>query len=241
MPAKLLISDHAGVRTLTLNRPEKRNALDTALVEALLAALAAADSDETVGAIVITGAGTLFSSGADLGEFRAVGGEAAAAHEHRSDLMLALQLRCTEIGKPVIAAVNGSAIGAGVAIALAADMVVMSAAAKIGYPETKHGMVPSLMAGTLMRHAGRKATFELLAMGDLIDAERALALGLVNRVVAPDAVMGVAHGMAASLVALDRQTVAGTKQIVNACADLPLAAALHTGLALGRRLKLARP
>ncbi len=236
-PAKLLSADDEGVRVLTLNRPEKRNALDTALVEALIAALAAADADDAIGAIVITGAGTLFSAGADLGEFRAIGGDASAAHEQRSDLMLEMQLRCAQIGKPVIAAVNGSAIGAGVALALAADMVVMSADAKIGYPETKHGMVPSLMAGTLLRHAGRKAAFELLTIGDMIDAPRALALGLVNRVVAAAETMSVARQMAASLVALDRNAVSGTKRVVNACADLPLAEALRSGLALGRRLK----
>jgi enoyl-CoA hydratase/carnithine racemase len=236
----LLSRDTDGVRTLTLNRPDKRNALNTPLVEALLAGLDAADHDAEVGTIVLTGAGALFCAGADVGEFRDAGSDTAAASERRSDLLLELFLRFSTLRPPVIAAVNGAALGAGVAVALAADMVVMSAEAKLGYPETKHGMVPSLMAGLLVHNIGRKAAFELLALGDLLDAKQALARGLVNRVVAPNDVQTEALALAARLAALDRFAVEGTKRVLTACADLALPEALRKGRELGKRLKAER-
>ena len=239
-PNCLIVDNRDAVRILTLNRPEKRNALDTPLIAALLEAIDAANRDDGVGAIVLAGAGKLFSAGADLAEFRDAGAALDAMNNRRSDLLLDLQLRLGELGKPVIAAVHGAAIGAGAAIALAADMVVLGSDAKIGYPETKHAMVPSLMVGTLMRHAGRKAAFELLATGESIGAERALVLGLVNRVVAPDQVLAEAVRMASGLAALDRATIAGTKQVFNECADLPLADALRAGRAFGKRLNTER-
>ena len=239
-PNCLSVDKRDAVRVLTLNRPEKRNALDTPLISALLDTLNEANRDESVGAIVLAGAGKLFSAGADLGEFRDAGAALEAMNNRRSDLLLDLQLRLGELDKPVIAAVHGAAIGAGAAIALAADMVVLANDAKIGYPETRHAMVPSLMVATLMRHAGRKAAFELLATGESITAERAFALGLVNRLVAPDTVLAEAVGMAAGLAALDRATIAATKRVFNECADLPLADALRAGRAFGRRLRADR-
>ena len=239
-PNCLIVDNRDAVRILTLSRPEKRNALDTLLITALLAALDAADADDGVGAIVVAGAGQLFSAGAVLGEFRDAGPALEAMNNRRSDLLLDLQLRLGELDKPVIAAVHGAAIGAGAAIALAADMVVLASDAKIGYPETKHAMVPSLMVATLIRHAGRKAAFELLASGESIAAERAFALGLVNRLVAPDTVLAEAVRMATALAALDRATIAATKRVFNECADLPLADALRAGRAFGRRLRADR-
>ena len=239
-PSHLLVSDRGAVRTVTLNRPEKRNALHTPLIEDLLAALDAADQDDSIGASVLTGAGSLFCAGADMGEFRDAGADAYAMSDRRSDLLIALQLRFGELKKPVIAALNGSAIGAGAALALAADMVVMSADAKLGYPETRHALIPSLMIGTLLRHVGRKAAFELLATGDSIDAQRALLLGLVNGVVAPGEVLPEACRLAASLAALDRHALAGTKRVLNACADLPLADALRQGRALAKQIEAER-
>ena len=239
-PNSLFVDNRDAVRILTLNRPEKRNALNTPLISALLTALDTANADDGVGAIVVAGAGKLFSAGADLGEFRDAGAALEAMNDRRSDLLLDLQLRLGALDKPVIAAVHGAAIGAGAAIALASDMVVLASDATIGYPETRHAMVPSLMVATLMRHAGRKATFEMLATGESIAAERALALGLVNRLVAPGAVLAEALRIAAGLAALDRATIAATKQVVNQCADLPLADALRAGRDFGKRHQAER-
>lgn len=238
--AILLITEQDGVRTLTLNRPEKRNALNTPLLQALLDALEAADHDATIGALVLGGAGAMFSAGADMGEFRDAGSRADAASERRSDLLLALQLRFGTLGKPVIAAVNGAAIGAGAALALAADMVVLGRDARIGYPETRHGLVPSLAMPTLLRQTGRKAAFELLVTAELIDAPRALQLGLANSVVPPADVAAEAQRLAASFASMDRQAIADTKRVFNACVDLPLADALHEGRAWGKKLMSER-
>ena len=238
--AILLITEQDGVRTLTLNRPEKRNALNTPLLQAVLDALDAADHDAGIGAIVLAGAGAMFSAGADMGEFRDAGSHADAASEYRGDLLLALQLRFGSLGKPVIAAVNGAAIGAGAALALAADMIVLGGDARIGYPETRHGMVPSLAMPTLLRQTGRRAAFELLVTAELIDAQRALELGLANRVVAAQEVAAEAQRLAARLASMDRQAIADTKRVFNACADLPLADALREGRAWGKKLKAER-
>jgi enoyl-CoA hydratase/carnithine racemase len=233
----ILANDVSGVRTLTLNRPAKRNALDTALIESLLAALKAADEDSSIGAVVLTGAGLAFCAGADLGEFRDAGADMQALRARRTELLLQLQLRFSQLAKPVIAAVNGAALGAGAAIAIAADMVVMSADAKFGYPETRNGTIPTLMIGTLVRNAGRKAAFELLATGELIDAGRAAALGLVNRIVPPGEVLDEAQRLAAGMAALNRDVMTGTKRLFHECADLALADALRHGLAGVKSLK----
>lgn len=236
----LLTDDADGVRTLTLNRPAKRNALHTPLIEALLAAFAAADGDPAIGALVLTGAGSHFCAGADLGEFRDAGAGAETASERRSDLLLELQLRFASVRMPIVAALNGPAIGAGAALALAADMGVASVAATIAYPETQHGMVPSLVLPTLVRHVGRKAAFEFATCGAPVPAERALALGLLNRIVAPGDVLSEAQRIAAGLAALDRFAITGTKRVLGAISDLPLADALRAGRALGQRLRAER-
>jgi len=237
----LLIHDHEGVRTLTLNRPDRRNALDIALIEGLLAAIEAADADPGTGVLVLCGAGQAFCSGADMVEFRDAGTLAASHNEHRNDLLAALLLRFASLRKPVIAAVGGAALGAGAALALAADMVVMDADARLGYPETRHAMIPSLMAGSLLTRVGRTIAFELLVTGQPIDAARAHALGLANRIVESGTAAAAAHGLAADLARLDRYAVAGTKRILDACTDLPLEEALREGRALGRWLKAERP
>jgi len=136
--------------------------------------------------------------------------------------------------------VNGAAIGAGAAIALAADLVVMSKDAKFGYPKIKKGFVPSLMVGTLVRNVGRKAAFELLAFGDLINAERAKTLGLVNRVVNSEALVCESMILARILATLDTTAVQQSKRLFSACVDLLLIDALQTGRELGRALHWGR-
>src|SRR5580658_1062773 len=188
--ADLLIDDDGAVRILTMNRPEKRNALNMGLSEALLAALYEADHASGVRVIVLTGAGPAFCAGADLSEF--AGLSAAAMIERRAELTMKLHAVFSHLVKPVVTAINGAAMGGGAGLALAGDIAVMSQTAKLGYPEVKHGIVAAVVMANLVRHAGRKAAFELVAIGEPVDASRALALGLVNRVVVPDKLMETA-------------------------------------------------
>jgi enoyl-CoA hydratase/carnithine racemase len=198
----LLIENRGAVRILTMNRPEKRNALNQALTQGLLDALRTADADESVGALVLTGAGQGFCAGADLGEFKELG--AGLAAEDRAELTMQLHLAFTRIKKPIVAAINGHAMGGGAGLAIAADLAVMAEGAKLGYPEPKHGIVAAIVMANLVRQVGRKAAFELVSLGEPIDAEQALRLGMVNRVVARENLLSGALQLAEKLASVRR-------------------------------------
>jgi enoyl-CoA hydratase/carnithine racemase len=236
----LLISDDAAVRVLTMNRPEKRNALNMALSEALLEALREADRTESVRALVLTGAGPAFCAGADLSEFKELTPDKEMLVERRSALTVDLHRVFSQLQKPVVTAINGAAMGGGAGLALAGDIAVMSATAKIGYPEVKHGIVAAVVMANLVRSAGRKAAFELLATGKPIDAARALALGLVNRVVAPDKLMDEALQLAYALAAVAPQAMAATKTLFYRVADLSFEDALKEGGKVNKRMRAFR-
>src|SRR5580698_10685429 len=141
----LLTDNDGAVRVLTLNRPEKRNALNMPLSEALLDGLREADRDAGVRAIVLTGAGPGFCAGADLSEFAELQSNKAALVERRSELTMELHGAFAKLTKPVVTAINGAAMGGGAGLALAGDIAVMAATAKLGYPEVKHGIVASVV------------------------------------------------------------------------------------------------
>ena len=220
---------------LTLNRPEKRNALDTALSRALLEALRAADGDETVRCVVLTGAGPAFCAGADLSEFKGLSDPQAA--ETRAELTMQLHLAFSKMVTPVVTAINGPAMGGGAGLAIAGDLAVMAQGAKLGYPETKHGIVAAIVMANLVRQVGRKAAFELVALGEPIDAKRALALGMVNRVVTKASLMKAALALAAQLAAVSKPAMAQTKALFHEVADLPLDKALEKGRDANRRMR----
>ena len=229
----LLVEDRGAIRLLTMNRPEKRNALNSELTQGLLDALRKADLDESVGCIVLTGAGQGFCAGADLSEFKDL--QAAVAAESRAELTMQLHLAFARISKPVVSAINGHAMGGGAGLALAADMAVMAEGAKLGYPEAKHGIVAAIVMANLVRQVGRKAAFELVALGEPVSAQRALELGMVNRVVAD--VMSEALGLAEKLAAVNRPAMAETKRLFHEVADLPLATALERGRDTNKRMR----
>src|SRR6266849_1763721 len=183
--SELLIENRGGVRILTMNRPAKRNALNLALTQALLAGLRAAEADESVRSIVLTGAGSAFCAGADLAELKDLTPDQAERVETRAELTMTLHGIFARLSKPVVPAINGAAMGGGAGLALAGDVALMAATATLGYPEVKHGIVAAVVMAGLVRNVGRKAAFELVAGGEPIDAARASALGLVNRVTAP--------------------------------------------------------
>ena len=137
----LLIDNDGAVRILTMNRPEKRNALNMALSEALLGGLRDADSASDVRAIVLTGTGPAFCAGADLSEFAVLTPDHESLVERRATLTMELQGVCAKLSKPVVTAVNGAAMGGGAGLAIGGDIAVMSETAKIGYPEVKRGIV----------------------------------------------------------------------------------------------------
>jgi enoyl-CoA hydratase/carnithine racemase len=193
----LLVEDRNSVRILTMNRPEKRNSINTGLTQRLLEALRAADRDDTVGCVILTGAGQGFCAGADLGEFKDLTPDRRHLVEDRAELTMQLHLAFSKTAKPVVSAINGAAMGGGAGLAIAADMALMADGAQIGYPETRHGIVAAIVMANLTRQVGRKAAFELVALGEPISAARALALGMVSRVVPGAALMQEALALAA--------------------------------------------
>ena len=231
----LLVENRGAVRVLTMNRPEKRNALNFELAQALLDALRAADADESVGALVLTGAGVGFCAGADLSEFKELGTGLGA--ENRAELTMQLHLAFPRIRVPVVAAINGHAMGGGAGLAIAADLAVMADSAKLGYPEPKHGIVAAIVMANLVRQVGRKAAFELVSLGEPVDAQRALQLGMVNRVVGLADVMKEAIALAEKLAAIKRPAMAETKRLFHEVADLPLAPALERGRDTNMRMR----
>ncbi|MGA2943245.1 MAG: enoyl-CoA hydratase/isomerase family protein [Xanthobacteraceae bacterium] len=233
----LLIDNDGTVRILTMNRPEKRNALNMALSEALLNGLREADRDASVRAIILTGAGPGFCAGADLSEFAELQSTKEALVERRAELTMELHGAFAKLTKPVVTAINGAAMGGGAGLALAGDIAVMSETARIGYPEVKHGIVAAVVMANLVRQAGRKAAFELVGTGQAIDAARALALGLVNRVVAPGELMEMALQFAKAMADVEPRAMAATKNLFYRVADLPFDEALEAGREVNQRMR----
>jgi enoyl-CoA hydratase/carnithine racemase len=237
---ELLIEDRGAVRTLTMNRPEKRNALNNALTEALLEGLRAADADDAVNAIVLTGAGSAFSAGADLSELKDLTADNRPLVERRAQLTMSLHAIFSRLTKPVVTAINGAAMGGGAGLALAGDIALIAESAKLGYPEVKHGIVAAIVMPNLVRHVGRKAAFELLATGQPVGARRALELGMVNRVVPDAELMTEALQLAGELAAVSRPAMATTKELFYQVTEQPFGDALATGREANKRMRAFR-
>lgn len=237
MPEVLLIEDHGAVRVLTMNRPDKRNALDNALTNALVDGLRGAEATNSVGCVVLTGAGTGFCAGADVTEFKDLTPENQHMVEHRAALTSSLHALFPKLSKPIVTAINGAAMGGGAGLALAGDMAVMAQGARIGYPEVKHGLVAAIVMTNLVRQVGRKAAFELVALGQAVDAPRALALGMVNRVVPDAALIDETLQIARALAGVARPAMATTKALFYEVAELPFDDALAAGRNANQRMR----
>jgi len=236
----LLTEDRGAVRILTMNRPDKRNALDTDLTRALLEGLRAADAAPGVACVLLTGAGPGFCAGADLSEFKDLVPEKQYLVEQRAELTMQLHLAFSRMAKPVVTAINGAAMGGGAGLAIAGDLAVMAEGAKLGYPETRHGIVAAIVMANLVRQAGRKTAFELVALGEPITSREALQLGLVNRVVADADVVAEAVRMGEKLSKVKPQAMQATKQLFHEVADLPLEEALQRGREANKRMRAFR-
>ena len=238
--SELLVENRGPVRILTMNRPDKRNALNYTLTQALLDGLRAADADDSVASIVLTGAGPAFCAGADLTEFKDLTPENQPLVDRRAELTMNLQGIFARLAKPVVSAINGAAMGGGAGLALAGDVAVMAATAKLGYPEVKHGIVAAVVMAGLVRNVGRKAAFELVATGEPIDAARALALGLVNRVTARDRVLPESIELAEKFAGVERAAMAATKELFYRAHELPFEQALAAGRDVNKRMRAFR-
>ena len=178
----VIYSVEDSIAHITLNRPEKRNALNDEVVNRLRAALDEAQGDEAVRVVVIAGAGKDFCSGADLSALQRMSDASVAEHVDDATSMMQLFLMIRQARMPVIAAVQGRALAGGCGLATACDIVLASASARFGYPEVKIGFVPAMVMAVLRRNVSEKRAFELITRGVEIGAEEAKQLGLINQV-----------------------------------------------------------
>lgn len=223
----VLKEDRGAVRILTLNRPEKMNALNTAMTQGVLDAMLEADAATHIRAVVLAGAGRAFCAGADLAEFRHLTPDQSDAVIKRADLTCRVQMVMSQISKPVVAAAQGPAVGGGAGLAIGCDMTVVGRDLKFGYPEVKHSIVPALVMTGLVRALGRKQAFEMISLGRLIGADEALALGLANRIA--DDPLAEALTIAEAWAAAEPRAMRAAKQLFYRVSDLPTEAAMQVG------------
>jgi methylglutaconyl-CoA hydratase len=178
----VLYAVDGAVARVTLNRPEKRNALNDAVVSGIKNGLRKASEDERVRVVVISGAGKDFCSGADLSALQKIANASVAENAEDARLLLELFLLIRQLPIPIVAAVTGRALAGGCGLATACDVVLAASSARFGYPEVKIGFVPAMVMAILRRNVSEKRAFELITRGAEISADQAKLFGLVNHV-----------------------------------------------------------
>jgi methylglutaconyl-CoA hydratase len=225
----VLYSVAGAVARITLNRPEKRNALNNALIDGVKEKLREASQDEGVRVIVITGAGKDFCSGADLAALQKITQASVAENAEDARTLLDLFLLIRQIPVPVVAAVRGRALAGGCGLATACDLVLTSSTARFGYPEVKIGFVPAMVMAILRRNVSEKRAFELVTRGAEIDAETARAYGLVNEIFADESFEQDVQSYVSGFERISRSAVSLTKTLLYQMDGLSFPAALETG------------
>jgi len=204
----------SGIAMVTLNRPEKRNAISHALVEELLAALDEIEKSPAQ-AVILTGAGKAFCAGMDLDELKALVGRTHEENVQDSSRMARIFRRLYDFPLPTIAAVNGAAIAGGTGFATMCDFTLAVPEAKFGYTEVRIGFVPAIVSSMLVWQVGHKVARDLLLTGRIIDAAEAHTLGLVNEVLEPARLMTRARELASQILENSPSSVRATKRLIN--------------------------
>ena len=213
----LTFAVNSGVALITLNRPEKRNAISTQMIEDLLAALDEAEHS-SARVVIITGAGKAFCSGMDLDALKALASQSHEENIEDSRRMARMFRRIWSFPKPLIAAVNGPAIAGGCGIATLCEFTIAVPEAKFGYTEVRIGFIPAIVSVFLIRQIGEKLARDLLLTGRIFEADEARQLGLVNQVVEPEKLMDTARILAAALAESSPTSITRTKRLLVACA-----------------------
>jgi methylglutaconyl-CoA hydratase len=209
MPVVLIEKQSPQITVVTLNRPERRNSLTIELLNELVASIKVASDQADERVLILRGAGAAFCTGLDLKE----AADRKKAHM-TAELVAKALTTLAETRLVTIAAVHGAAVAGGAGIMSACDFVVAAEKTKIGYPEVRRGLVAGLVMTFLCRQAGERNMRELVLGGELIDAERAREIGLVNRVVAPDQLMIEAQKFADSVLQGAPNAIVQTKRLI---------------------------
>ena len=214
IPRVVLLESADGIARITLNRPEKRNALNSELIEGLKDALRRAAAAGEVRAIVLSGAGSDFCSGADLSALQKIATASVAENLEDARSLMELFTLIRSIKVPVVAAVKGRALAGGCGLATACDIVLAARSSRFGYPEVKIGFVPAMVMAILRRNVSEKRAFEMVTLGAEISADDASSFGLVNRVMDDEGFEDEVDAFVQRFVTTSRSAVALTKQLL---------------------------
>lgn len=227
--SELLKTNENSILTLTLNRPEKRNALNDALIGSLKNALKEADNDAELRVIVIKGAGKDFCSGADLSALQKIAESDVIENLFDAESLAELFLLMRKVKIPIVAAVHGRALAGGCGLATACDVVLASENAQFGYPEVKIGFVPAMVMAILRRNLPEKRAFELITKGFSFDAETAEKIGLINHVFAEDSFENDVREFVSGYTKVSRSAVILSKKLLYQMDGMNFETALETG------------
>ena len=232
----LLIESRDQVSTITLNRPDKRNAINTQMIAELQSALDSVEKTHDR-VVVLTGAGTSFCAGMELSLLQAIATQSPSENQEDSRRMAKMFRRIWSYTKPMIAAVNGHALAGGCGIATLCDFTVAVPEAKFGYTEVKIGFLPAIVSVFLTRQIGDKRARDLLLTGRLIEAAEARELGMINEIVPHDQLMRRAKELAEVLIAASPSSVTRAKRLLVSAAAASLDADLERAVLENARMR----
>lgn len=226
----IILAIEGSVARITLNRPEKRNAINDALIHGLGEALRKVETEDAVRTVVISGAGEDFCSGADLSALQKISTASVAENVDDARSLMELFVLIRELAVPVVAAVHGRALAGGCGLASACDIVLASSSARFGYPEVKIGFVPAMVMAILRRNVSEKRAFELLTRGAEISSEAAKELGLVNQVFSDGSFASDVNYYVRSFEKMSKSAIALTKRLLYQMDGMALSEALESGV-----------
>jgi methylglutaconyl-CoA hydratase len=232
MTAALVTSLDGGILTLTLNRPDKRNALNIEMIDLLHSALERADLDGEVRVVVLRGAGKDFCAGADLDELLASAERTLAENEASALKLGALFARLRDLPKPVLALVQGRALAGGAGLATACDLILAGSSAQFGYPEIQRGFAPAMVMALLRRIVGEKIALDLALTGRTLSADDARVAGLITRVVPDQKLEAEGASVARQFAGLSPSALGLSKRLFYELDGL----SLEEGIAMGARV-----
>ena len=220
----------SGIARITLNRPEKRNALNSELIAALKDALSQSEREASVRVVLLSGAGADFCSGADLAGLDRTAEAGVLDHMEAARAMADAFVQMRHHPRPIVAAVRGRALAGGCGLATACDLILAEESAQFGYPEVKIGFVPAMVMAILRRSISEKRAFELIATGEIISAAQAHAAGLINRVFGDDEFEAGVEDYTHALAAKSASAVSLSKNLLYHMDGMTFESALEAGI-----------
>ncbi|MCC6742429.1 MAG: enoyl-CoA hydratase/isomerase family protein [Acidobacteria bacterium] len=235
---RILYESADGIAKISLNRPDKRNALDDATIQDLKDAFERVASDVLVRVVVLRSSSADFCAGADLSALQKIAESSILENRDDARSLMDLFVAMRRLPKPIVAAVRGRALAGGAGLATACDIVIASKSAQFGYPEVRLGFVPAMVMAMLRRSVSEKIAFELVARGEAISADRAAEIGLVNRVVADDDFNASVSEYVTSLARSSASAIALSKYLLYQIDGMTFDAAISSGADLNAVARL---